>query len=64
MPDLEHFKYCEQFFVMDIVVELGQCKSQRVEGDQLNFAISQRYGGKDSSKGIVQGIRFNNKQGA
>ena len=53
MPDLERFNYCKQFFVVDVIVELGWCKSLRVEGDQMNFAVSQRYGGKDSSEGIV-----------
>ena len=63
-PDFEHFKYCEQFFVVDVVVGLRWGKSPRVEGDWMNFAISQRYDGKDSSEGIVQGICFNDKQGA
>ena len=62
MPDFECFKYCEQFFVVDVVVELRQDKSLRVKGDWMNFTISQRYGGKDSSQGIVQGVRFNDKQ--
>ena len=43
MPDFECFKYCEQFFVIDIVVELGWGESPRVKGDQMNFAISRRY---------------------
>ena len=29
-----------------------------------NFTIGQRYGGKDSSEGIVQGVHFNDKWGA
>ena len=62
MPDFESFKYCEQFFVMDVIVELGWGKSPRVKGDWMNLAVSQRYGGKDSSKGIVRNIRFNDKQ--
>ena len=64
MPDFECFKYCKQFFVMDVVVELRRCKSPRVEGDQMNFAVGWRYGGKDSSKGVVRGICFNDKWGA
>ena len=39
MPDFEHFKYCEQFFVMDVVVELRWGKSPRVKSDWMNFAI-------------------------
>ena len=61
MPDFECFENCEQFSVMDVIVELGWGKSLRVKGDQMNFTISQRYGGKDSSKGVVQGICFNDK---
>ena len=61
MPDFERFKYREQFFVVDVVVELGRGKSPRVKGDRMNFAISQRYGGKDSSKGVVRSIHFDNK---
>ena len=62
MPDFECFKYCKQFFVVHVIVELGWGKSLRVKGDQMNFTISQRYGGKDSSKGIVQGVRLNDKR--
>ena len=61
MPDFERFKYCKQFFVVDVVVEFGWCKSPRVKSDWMNFAVSRRYGGKDSSEGIVQCIRFNDK---
>ena len=64
MPDFERFKYRKQFFVMDVVVELRQGKSPRVEGNWMNLAVSQRYGGKDSSEGVVQGIHFNDKRGA
>ena len=53
MPDFERFENHEQFFVMDVVVELGQGKSLRVKGDWMNFIIGQRYSGKDSSEGIV-----------
>ena len=53
VPDFEHFKYHDQFFVVDVVVELGQGKSSRVKGDQMNFTIGWRYGGKDSSEGVV-----------
>ena len=53
MPDFEHFKNCQQFFVVVVVVELGQGKGPRVEGDWMNFAIGWRYGGKDGSEGIV-----------
>ena len=63
-PDFEHLKYREQFFVMDIIVELGRGKSLRVKGNWMNLAISRRYGGKDSSEGMVQGVCFNNKRGA
>ena len=61
-PDFECFKYCEQFLVMDVIVEFGWGKSPRVKGDRMNFAVGQRYGGKNSSKGIVRGIHFNNKR--
>ena len=61
MPDFECFKYCKQFFVVDVVVELRRGKSLRVKSDRMNFAIGWRYGGKDSSQGIVRGICFNNK---
>ena len=64
MPDFECFKYSKQFFVMDIVVELRRGKSLRMKSDQVNFAVSRRYGGKDSSKGIVRSVRFDNKQHA
>ena len=60
----EHFENCKQFFVVDIVVELRQGKSPRVKGNQINFTVGQRYGGKDSSEGVVQGICFNDKWGA
>ena len=53
MPDFECFENCEQFFVVDVIVEFGQGKSPRVKGNWMNFAISWRYGGKDSSEGIV-----------
>ena len=53
MPDSEHFKYHEQFFVMDVVVELRRGKSPRVKGNWMKFAVGRRYGGKDSSKGVV-----------
>ena len=53
MPDFKCFKYCKQFFVVDVVVELGEGKSSRVKSDWMNFAIAWRYGGKDSSEGIV-----------
>ena len=36
MPDFECFKYCEQFFVMDVVVELGRGKSLRMKSDWVN----------------------------
>ena len=53
MPDFECFKNGEQFFVMDIIVELRWGKGLRVKSDWMDFAVSQRYGGKDGSKGIV-----------
>ena len=62
MPDFECFKNCEQFFVMDVVVELGWGKSPRVKGDWVNFAIGWRCGGKDSHEGEVRGVCFNNKR--
>ena len=46
---------------MDVVVELGWGKSPRMKNDRVNFAISRRYGGKDSSEGIVQSVRFDDK---
>ena len=61
MPDFECLKNGEQFFVVDIIVELGWGKGLRVKSNQMYFTVGQRYGGKDGSKGIVQGIRFNNK---
>ena len=60
-PDFECFKYREQFFVIDVVVEFGRGKSPRVKSDWMNFAVSRRYGGKDSSKGIVRSVRFYDK---
>ena len=60
-PDFERFKYREQFFVVDIIVELGQGKSLRVKGNRMNFAVSWRYGGKDSSEGVVQSVHFDDK---
>ena len=62
MPDFEGFEYHKQFFVVDVVVELRWGKSPRVKGNQMNFAISRRYGGKDSREGIVRGIHFNDKR--
>ena len=62
MLDFERFKYHEKFFVVDIVVELGWGKTLRVKGDWMNFTVSQRYGGKDSSQGIVRGVHFNDKR--
>ena len=53
MPDFECFKYHEQFFVMDVIVDLRWGKSLREKGDQMNFTVGQRYGGKDSSEGVV-----------
>ena len=53
MPDFECFKNREQFFVMDVVVELRRGKSPRMKSDRVNFAVSQRNGGKDSSEGVV-----------
>ena len=61
MPDFEHFKNCKQFFVMEVIVELGQGKSLRVKGNRMNFAVSWRCGGKDSHEGIVRGIHFYDK---
>ena len=61
MPHFECFKYCEQLFVVDVVVELGWGKSPRMKSNRVNFAVSQRNGGKDSSEGIVGSIRFDNK---
>ena len=46
---------------MDIVVELRQGKSPRVKSNQMDLTVGQRYGGKDSSEGVVQGICFNDK---
>ena len=62
MPDFECFKYCKQFFVVDIIVELRRGKSLRVKGNHMNFAIGWRYGSKDSSEGIVRGVCFKDKQ--
>ena len=53
MPDFECFKNRKQFFVMDVVVELRRGKRSRMKSDQVNFAVSRRNGGKDSSEGIV-----------
>ena len=61
-PDFECFKNCEQFFVMVIVVEFGWGKSLGVKGDRMNFTVGQRYGGKDSSEGIVRCVHFNDKR--
>ena len=61
MPDFECFKYHEQFFVMDVVVELGRGEGPRVKSDWMNFTINWRYGGKDSSEGVVQSICFDDK---
>ena len=58
MPDFECFENGKEFFVMDIIVE---GKSPRVKGNQMDFTVGWRYIGKDSSKGVVQGIYFNNK---
>ena len=63
-PDFECFKNCEQFFVVDVIVELEWGKSLRVKGDWMNFAVGWRYGGKDSSEGVVRGVHFNDKQRA
>ena len=62
MPDFECFKYCKQFFVVDIIVELRRGKSLRVKGDWMNFAVGWRYGGKDSSEGVVQSVVIIAKQ--
>ena len=62
MPDFECFKNCEQFFVVDVIVEFRQGKSLRVKGNQMNFAVGRRYGGKDSSEGVVQSVCFNDKR--
>ena len=64
MPDFGYFENHKHFFVVDIIVELRQGKSPRVKSDQMDFAIGQRYSGKDGSKGIVRSIRFNDKQRA
>ena len=61
MPYFECFENGEQFFVMDIVVELRWGKSLRVKGNWMDFTIGWKYGGKDGSEGIVQGIYFNDK---
>ena len=61
MPDFECFKYHKQFFVVDVVFELRRGKSLRVKSNQMNFTVGWRYGGKDSSEGVVRGIRFNDK---
>ena len=52
-PDFESFKYRKQFFVVDVIVELGWGKSPRVKSDQIDLVVSGRYGGKDGHKGIV-----------
>ena len=61
MPDFECFKYHEQFFVVDVVVELGKGKGPRMKSNRVNFAISRRNGGKDSSEGVVRSVCFDNK---
>ena len=42
MPDFECFENCEQFSVMDVIVELGWGKSLRVKGDWMDFTIGWR----------------------
>ena len=63
-PDFEHFENHQQFCVVDVIVELRQDKSPRVKSNWMNFTVGQRYSGKDSSEGIVQGVCFNDKRGA
>ena len=46
---------------MDVIVELGRGKSPRMKSDRVNFTISQRNGGKDSSEGVVQSVCFDDK---
>ena len=38
MPDFECFKNCEQFFVVDVIVELRWGKSPRMKSDRMNLS--------------------------
>ena len=56
-PSLESFKNCQEFLIVDVVVEFGGGKRPGVESDRMNFVGDND--GKDGTEGVVRGVSFN-----
>ena len=56
-PGLERLKYCQEFLVVNIVIQLRRSESARMESDWVEFGI----GGvdrKDCSESVIGGVGF------
>ena len=62
-PSLEGLKGSQEFFIMDIVIQLSRSECVRVEGNGMNFTVLSSCE-QDSTKGIVWGICLYDEQSA
>src|SRR5882724_7346691 len=62
VPLSEGLEYCEQLFVIDLVVELRWLHAARVECDRVDVAIVRGDLGDDRSDHVVRSISFNNNR--
>ena len=61
-PNLECLKDCEEFFVVNIIIEFWSRKSVRVECDRIDIGIC-KIDRKDSPECIVRSISLDNNLG-
>ena len=57
-PGLERLKYCQEFLVMNIVIQLRRGESARMESDWVEFGIG-GVDGKNCSESVIGGVSFN-----
>ena len=59
LPGLEHFKYCQEFLVVNIIIQLQRGESVGMESDWVEFGIG-GVDGEDCSESVIGGVGFDN----
>ena len=57
-PGLECLKYCQEFLVVNVVIQLRRGESAGMESDWVEFGI-EGVDGKDCSESVIRGVGFN-----
>ena len=58
-PGLECLKYCQEFLVVNIIIQLRSDESVEMESNWVKFGI-EGIDGEDCFKSIIRGIGFDN----